>query len=195
MLFNVEGEVGVAPIDRVEVNAWMGLQATGFEVRAQPLSERSGAPLSTSLSIGVLTPSLVGFRDVGLRFGADMSRHLGSRVELLLGGYGSWEPRQRNMKSDDFPDDGDGHIYPGEVFGVTVVRDEWKLSVPVGLQIDVAHKLATVVGIVPEFTLASKLVESECVKVCAPGMLSRFDQSFALYLTVGFEIDVYRGER
>jgi hypothetical protein len=193
VIFNLEGELGYAPIDGIQANVWVGLQATGVEVRAQPLSERIGAPFSASLSVGALTPSLIGSDGVGIRFGMDLSRRIG-RTQLLLGGYGSWEPRQRNMKSEEFPDDGDGHIYPGEVFGVTVVRNEWKLSIPAALQIDPLSNLGAMVGVVPEFTLSAELTEGECEKVCGPGQLSSFEQSFALYFIVGFEFGARQRE-
>jgi hypothetical protein len=184
---NLEGEVGYAPIDSLEMSAWLGLQATGFEVRGQPLSERRGAPFSMALSVGAVTPSLIGTDGIAVRFGADLSRRIGG-VQLLLGGYGSWGPRQRNMKSDEFPDDGRGHIWPGEVFGATVVRNEWKLSVPAAVQIDAGERGAVFVGLVPEFTLAAELLQSKCEKICGGGSVASFDQSFALYLVAGFEL-------
>lgn len=189
--FSVEGELGYAPVDGIELNGWLGLQATGFELRAQPLAERNGAPFSLALSAGGLTPSLIGTDGIGLRFGVDLSRHIG-KVQIFLGGYGSWGPRQRNMKDDDFPDDGEGHIYPGELIGVVAVRNEWKLSVPMGVQFGSGGRAGVVLGLVPEFTLSADLTSLRCKKICGGFRPSSFEQTFALYFTVGGDFGVYR---
>jgi len=86
------------------------------------------------------------------------------------------------MKSDDFPDDGDGHIFPGQVFGATVLREEWKLSVPLGFAFG-----DLMVGLVPELTLGATLLDRECSSICGGAEIVGFEQDFALYLTFGFE--------
>ncbi len=185
-----EGDVGFAPTDEIEVSGWVGLRSTGVDVRAQLLGERDGGPFALALSLGALLPSVLGSKGVGGRFGVDLSKHVAVDMELLLNAYLSWEPRQRDFRTDDFPiDDDDSYLFED----VTVVRDEVKLTLPVGLHVDINRsRVAMIIGVIPEFTLSSDLSSSDCSGPCGPGSVTHFEQFFAFYVTLGFQFGVVR---
>ena len=183
VLFNLDGEVGFAPTEWLYFGMSLSLQASGAELRMQALSERDGKPLSATFALGALTPSFVGDDGVGARFGLDLSRTFDG-FELVLGGYGSWEPRERNMHADNFvfPSNETPRWHIGRT-GLTVLRNEWKVSIPFGVAMRLGDS-KLIFGVVPEVTLDAHLVESVCTGPCGVGTLSDYEQDFALYITL-----------
>jgi hypothetical protein len=185
-------EIGLAYgfTDRVAIETWLSTELAGLELRLQLLSQREGAPFSATLALGGahvgIFPSMSkrmlreGF---GARAGLDLGFAIG-RNQLLVGGYASQIRRRRNFQS--VPDDGAfRETWPGFSSGLMVVRDETKLSVPIGFAVR-AQDVAIVSGIVPEWTLHASLSDWSCPE-CSYYQLDRFDQSFAIYLTFGIE--------
>jgi hypothetical protein len=190
-LYTLEGNAAYGFSDAIAVGGWFSTEMLGAELRAQPFSQRSGDVCSVSLSAGAshvgLLPSFErrllrqGF---GGRAGVDLGVLLG-RDELLAGAYASYIRRRRNFQS--IPDDGEFHEdWPGFVDGLMVLRDELKLSVPIGFALRAEHS-AVVIGLVPEWTLHASVVDSSCER-CEPYRLDRFEQEFAIYLTIGAEV-------
>lgn len=196
LFFSTEASLAYGFSDSVAIGSWVSLELVGLELRLQPLSERDGAPFSATLSLGAahvgLAPSLAkdllreGF---GARAGVDLGVFIG-RDELLLGAYASYIRRRREFSDVPHSFEGNRAIYgdaaPLPVAELMVVRDEVKLSVPVGYALHLKNA-ALIFGIVPEWTLDASIDDWRCYD-CDPAYdLTSFEQHFALYVTIGGE--------
>jgi hypothetical protein len=184
---DVEGGFAHGFSESVALGGWASLELIGAELRLQALRQSHGAPLSATFALGVahvgLAPSFErrmleqGF---GTRAGIDLSLS-GNSVEALLGVYASFIRRRRNFPIS--PSDAEEWFESS----LMVVRDELKVSVPLGVAaLTRGSSGAIVIGVVPEWTLASSLRDARCA--CDDGYsLTEFRQVFTIYLTIGFE--------
>jgi hypothetical protein len=194
--FSTEGSMAYGFSDSIAIGSWLSLELAGVELRLQPLSERDGAPFSASLSLGAahvgIAPSFAtdllreGF---GARAGLDLGVFIG-RDELLLGAYASYIRRRREFS--DVPDSIEdnrlnyGDAAPSPVSELMVVRNELKLSVPIGYALHL-KSAAVIFGIVPEWTLDASIDDWRCYDCDAAYDLTSFEQHFAIYVTLGAE--------
>jgi len=195
-LFSTELSIAYGFSDSVALGSWLSLELAGVELRLQPLSERDGAPFSATLSLGAahvgLAPSLAkdllreGF---GARAGLDLGVFIG-RDELLLGSYVSYIRRRREFS--DIPESSAdnrlnyGDAAPFPVAELMVVRDELKLSIPIGYALHLGRG-ALIFGVVPEWSLEAPIHDWRCYDCDLAYDLTSFEQQFALYVTIGGE--------
>ena len=194
--FSTEVSMAYGFSEAVAIGSWLSTELAGIELRLQPLSERDGAPFSATLSLGGahvgVAPSFAkdllreGF---GARAGLDLGVFIG-RDELLLGAYGSYIRRRRNFQRiPESPEESAidyGDAFPFPAVDLMVVRDELKLSVPVGYALHI-RSFALIFGLVPEWTLDAAIHDWRCPDCDAAYELEAFEQDFALYVTVGVE--------
>lgn len=195
-LFSTEASLAYGLSDSIAIGGWLSLELAGVELRLQPLSERTGAPLSATLSIGGahagIAPSFA--KDVlregfGARAGFDLGKLVG-RDELLLGAYASYIRRRREFS--DIPHSTEdnrlnyGDAAPSPVADLMVVRDELKLSVPIGYALRL-RSAALIFGVVPEWTLDASIHDWRCYDCDLAYDLTSFEQRFAIYITIGGE--------
>lgn len=190
-VYSAEGNLAWGFSERTSLGGFGSLELIGAELRVQALSARDGGPLSATFALGGMHVGIFQSLSQDLLVGGWGGRaglDLGLRVagnELLVGGYASVIRRRRNFQKA--PDDGlFRETPPGFYDGLMIVRDELKLSVPIGFAAR-GEGFALIFGVVPEWTLDARVGRASCFE-CAPEyQLDSFEQDFAIYFTVGGE--------
>jgi hypothetical protein len=145
-----EVQASYSPWGRCEIGALMSLTRIGAELRCGALSGELG-PLQMALSAGVARLILLGPIGQEFRAGVDLSL-AGSEVSPLIDIYIARMPWRRGGEEE----------IPGPRLGdrthVNRDRTEWRLSMPVGIDVHGASMRSNhiVLALIPEITLASQ---------------------------------------
>ena len=173
----LHGAVGV--VRPCEVGGLASLLRAGLELRCALLDEQAGAPFALALAAGALHRTLfVNSDGLAFRGGVELSTR-GEDVSPILNVYLRYGPTMRLLHDSDF-DDGEGEGFPR--LGVEVERDEFVLSVPVGVALVRGEHI--ILGVVPELTLrARERKPLECFHCNVA--LTDFQQRWAVFITLG----------
>lgn len=201
MFLSTEGQLAYGLFEGCELGGHLGLMRIGMEIRCAPLDQDTGAPLAAALSLGIaqqmnLTPVDTKRYRAGqeLRAGLDISKRIGDLAPLVNVNLG-YLPQYREIQGS-LPAF-DNQEWGGDQGDINVVRDELRLSVPVGVALfyergpTAERRLARIVfGLVPEITLNARNRTVPAYGSVDGSVVTNFEQHWALFLALGAEIEL-----
>jgi hypothetical protein len=200
VFLSVEGQLAYGIFERCELGGQIGLMRVGMEVRCAPLDQDTGAPLAVALSLGIaqqmnLNPVDADRYHAGqeLRAGLDISKRIGDLAPLVnvnLGYLPQYREIQGSLPAFQREE------WAGDQGDINVVRNELRLSVPVGIALFYEsgpaaerHLARIVFGLVPEITLNARNRRAPQYESVDGSVVSNFEQHWGLFLVVGAEIE------